>query len=92
MSELEREIGRYLEELVRAQSSPHTLESYGVDLRQFLEYFTPPDSDPPPLAQIGVLEIREWLADLYAGGLAPYPSGASWRRCARCSVFFRARG
>jgi site-specific recombinase XerD len=52
--------------LARAQASPHTLESYGVDLRQFLEYFTPPDSEPPPLAQFGVLEIREWLADLYS--------------------------
>ena len=65
MSELEREIGRYLAELARRQSSPHTLESYGVDLRQFLEYFTPPGSEPPLLAQIGVLEIREWLGDLY---------------------------
>ena len=65
MSELEHEIGRYLAELARRQASPHTLESYGGDLRQFLEYFTPPDSQPPPLAAIGVLEIREWLADLY---------------------------
>jgi len=66
MSELELQIGRYLEELTRAQASPHTRESYGGDLRQFLEYFTPPESEPPPLAQFGVLEIREWLADLYS--------------------------
>jgi integrase/recombinase XerC len=66
MSDLELQIGRYLEELARAQASPHTLESYGTDLRQFLEYFTPPEGEPPPLAQIGVLEIREWLADLYS--------------------------
>src|ERR1039457_4081794 len=70
MSELELEIGRYLEELARAQASPHTLEAYGGDLRQFLEYFTPPESQPPPLAQFGVLEIREWLADLYSRQLS----------------------
>src|ERR1035438_1068769 len=68
MSELEREIGRYLAELARRQASPHTLESYGGDLCQFLEYFTPPESEPPPLAQFGVHEIREWLADLYGRG------------------------
>jgi len=70
MSELEREIERYLAELARRQASRHTLESYGVDLRQFLEYFTPPGSEAPPLNQIGVLEIREWLGDLYARQLA----------------------
>jgi integrase/recombinase XerC len=66
MSELELQIGRFLEELTRRQVSPHTLEAYGSDLRQFLEYFTPPESEPPPLAQLHVLEIREWLADLYS--------------------------
>ena len=66
MSELEREIGRFLAELERKQVSPHTLEAYGGDLRQFLEYFTPPEGAPPPLAQFQVLEIREWLADLYS--------------------------
>ena len=70
MSELELQIGRYLEELARAQASPHTLESYGGDLRQFLDYFTPPESEPPPLVQFGVLEIREWLADLYSRRLS----------------------
>jgi len=66
VSELEREIGRFLAELERKQVSPHTLEAYGGDLRQFLEYFTPPEGAPPPLAQFQVLEIREWLADLYS--------------------------
>ncbi len=65
MSELEVQIGRFLEELARRQVSPHTLEAYGTDLRQFLDYFTPPASEPPPVAKFEVLEIREWLADLY---------------------------
>jgi integrase/recombinase XerC len=70
MSDLELQIGRFLEELARRQVSPHTLDAYGADLRQFLDYFTPPESEPPPLAQLQVLEIREWLANLYnrAGG------------------------
>jgi len=70
VSPLELQIGRFLEELARAQVSPHTLEAYGGDLRQFLEYFTPPDGEPPPLADLGVLEIREWLADLYSRKLS----------------------
>ena len=71
MPELELQIGRFLEELGRANVSPHTLEAYGTDLRQFLEYFTPPGGDAPPLARFEVLEIREWLADLYARKLSP---------------------
>jgi integrase/recombinase XerC len=70
VSPLELQIGRFLEELARAQVSPHTLEAYGGDLRQLLEYFTPPDGEPPPLAELGVLEIREWLADLYTRKLS----------------------
>ncbi len=69
MSELETQIERFLAELARAQASPHTLQAYGSDLRQFLEYFTPPEGQPPPLARFGVLEIREWLADAYSRNL-----------------------
>ncbi|HLY17524.1 MAG TPA: tyrosine recombinase XerC [Bryobacteraceae bacterium] len=70
MSELELQIGRFLDEMARTQVSPHTLEAYGTDLRQFLEYFTPPESQPPQPSQFEVLEIREWLADLYGRKLA----------------------
>ena len=65
MSELEIQIGRFLEDLARKQVSPHTLKAYASDLRQFLDYFTPPGSEPPPLAQLQMLEMREWLASLY---------------------------
>ena len=70
MSELELQIDRYLEDLARKQVSPHTLEAYGGDLRQFLEYFTPPETEAPPLAQLQVLEMREWMADLYSRKLS----------------------
>jgi integrase/recombinase XerC len=69
MSELEIQIERFLAELARAQTSPHTLKAYGSDLRQFLEYFTPPEGQPPLVARFEVLEIREWLADVYSRNL-----------------------
>src|ERR1035438_8201165 len=93
MSELEREIGRYLAELERRQASPHTLESYGGDLRQFLAYFTPPESEPPPLAQFGVHEIREWLGGLLwrrVGGI-PGILHAARKRTAAPGPIRRAR-
>jgi len=90
MSELEREIGRYLQELARRQASPHTLESYGGDLRQFLEYFTPAGSPPPALTQFGVLEIREWLADLYnRGQRQPFSALSIRRKLAAVRSLFR---
>lgn len=65
MSELELQIGRFLDELRRENVSPHTLRSYAADLRQFLEYFSPPGTEPPRPADFDPLDIREWLGDLY---------------------------
>ncbi len=69
MSELERWIGDYLGELRRQNASEMTLATYGVDLRQFLEYFSRGGLTPPPPAEFDVLELREWLAHLYELGL-----------------------
>ncbi len=69
-SELERQIERYLEELRRENASEHTIRNYGVDLRQFLEYFTPPDGEPPLPAQLNTLAVREWLGELYGRKLS----------------------
>ncbi len=65
MSELAEQIGRYLAELERRNMSAHTLRNYRSDLEQFLEYFSPPDTDPPPPTDIDALAIREWLGSLY---------------------------
>src|ERR1051326_3133169 len=65
MSELERQIGRFVEELKRNNASAHTILAYESDLRQFLDYFSPPDVQPPALSEFDVLKIREWLAALY---------------------------
>jgi integrase/recombinase XerC len=65
MSELGNQIERYLEELVRSAASRHTIAAYAADLRQFLEFLSPPGSEPPPPRAIDVLVVREWLAGLY---------------------------
>jgi len=86
MSELERQIRRYLDELRRENASEHTIRSYGADLRQFLAYFTPPDGEPPPPDDIDTLAIREWLGDLYRAGLAAVTIR---RKLAAVRSFFR---
>lgn len=69
-SELARQTERYLAELARAGSSPHTVRAYEADLRQFLEYLSPPDLPPPEPCDIDLLLLREWLAGLYRDQLA----------------------
>jgi integrase/recombinase XerC len=65
MSELASAIDDFLGDRARRNDSPHTLRNYGTDLREFLEYFSPPETEPPPPAQIDLLSLREWLAHLY---------------------------
>jgi integrase/recombinase XerC len=70
-SELRDAIERYLTELRVKNSSPHTLRNYAVDLADFAEYFSPPDTQPPAPSAITALELREWLGSLYERGLDP---------------------
>lgn len=65
MSELARAIQDFLGERTRRNDSPHTLRNYGADLREFLGYFSPPGSEPPPLAGIDLFCLREWLGHVY---------------------------
>jgi integrase/recombinase XerC len=65
MSELARAIEDFLGERTRRNDSPHTLRNYGADLSEFLEYFSPPGTEPPALDAIDLLSLREWLAHLY---------------------------
>ncbi|MGA2769780.1 MAG: tyrosine-type recombinase/integrase [Bryobacteraceae bacterium] len=70
MSELARQIERYLEELARGGASPHTVAAYAADLRQFLEFLSPPETAPPKPQAVDLLMLREWLAALYRMRLA----------------------
>jgi integrase/recombinase XerC len=83
---LERWIESYLEERRRENVSVHTLRNYGIDLRQFLEYFTPVDGDPPVPEALDVLALREWLGSLYARGLDPV---STRRKLAAVRSFFK---
>lgn len=51
----------FLEDRARQSPSPHTVRNYAIDLEQFLDFFTP----ATPVSQIGVNELREWMAGLY---------------------------
>ena len=86
MSELELQIGRFLEELKRNNASAHTIKAYESDLRQFLDYFSPPGMTPPGPAEFDVLKIREWLASLYDHKLTVV---SIRRKLAAARVFFR---
>jgi len=70
-SELSRAIERYVSDLRLKNASPHTLRNYSTDLREFLSYFSPPGTDPPPPRAISALDLREWLGSLYERGLDP---------------------
>jgi integrase/recombinase XerC len=65
VSELARQVQAFLEELTRENASEHTVRSYESDLRQFVEYFTPPGGEPPPVTRLDALALREWLGALY---------------------------
>ncbi|MFY9725776.1 MAG: tyrosine-type recombinase/integrase [Bryobacteraceae bacterium] len=69
-SRLEHEIERYLAELARTAVSPHTLDAYRSDLRQLLEFVSPPGAEPPAPEAIDLLLLREWMLWLYRQQLA----------------------
>jgi integrase/recombinase XerC len=69
MSDLPDCIAQFMAELERRNASPMTAQSYGSDLRDLLEYLTPPGEQPPDVAKIDLLTLREYLAAQYDRGL-----------------------
>jgi integrase/recombinase XerC len=70
VSELAVQIDRYLADLARRGNSTHTVLAYSADLREFLHYLSPPETEPPAPGAIDLLTLREWLASLYAQELS----------------------
>jgi integrase/recombinase XerC len=64
-------IDLYLTDLRLQNASPHTLRNYASDLQQFALYFSPPGQHPPAPTEFTILQIREWLGDLYKRRLSP---------------------
>src|SRR5438132_1675400 len=63
-------IAKYLAYLQTVKnSSPHTVSNYGKDLRQFLEFVSPPGATPPALRQVDHGMIREFVSHLHDHGL-----------------------
>lgn len=71
MSELAARIDAFIGNLKREGASECTIAAYSSDLRQFLEYLSPPDLDPPEPRAIDHLLLREWMAWLYKKELNP---------------------
>src|SRR5258708_7723159 len=86
MSDLAPAIERFMGELARRNESDHTLRNYLADLRDFTEYFTPPEPEPPALAAFDLLALREWLAHLYYRRHKP---ATIRRKLASVRAFFR---
>jgi integrase/recombinase XerC len=87
MAELRPTISSYLRELERRGASKHTVRNYGADLEQFAQYFEMPDSkSAPPLEQLDLALLREWLSDLYDRSLTPVTIR---RKLAAIRAFFR---
>ena len=86
MSELAVQMLRFLDSRRRENVSEHTLRAYAADLRQFLEYLTPGETEAPKIADLDLVTLREWLADLYRQGLSPV---SLRRKLAALRSFFR---
>src|SRR5258708_34828925 len=86
MSELERQIARFVEELKRNNASPHTVAAYESDLRQFLDYFTPAAPRPPTPAEYDGLKVSGWHAAHQRQKASAVPTR---RQLAALSVCFR---
>ncbi len=86
MSDLPVRITQFMAELERRNASPMTVQSYGSDLRDFVEYLSPPGEQPPDVTRIDLLMMREYLAAQYDRGLEAV---SIRRRIAAIRAFFR---
>jgi integrase/recombinase XerC len=84
---MKQAIESYLGYLVSVKnSSPHTISNYGKDLRQFVDFLTPPGVTLPALTAITHGIIREFVAHLHDQGLA---KSSIARKLAALRSFFK---
>jgi integrase/recombinase XerC len=84
--EWDRLVARFLERLALGNASPHTLRNYASDLKQFVEYFSPPGETPPRIGSLDHRDLREFLGALYARGNS---ARSVARKLAALRAFFR---
>ncbi|HEY8226903.1 MAG TPA: tyrosine recombinase XerC [Pyrinomonadaceae bacterium] len=89
---MEQLVNQFLEHLQYERNvSAHTLRNYRIDLEQFFNYLSSPDtqnkkSQTPALEQIDHLTIREWLASLHS---AQKQKSSIARKLAALRTFFQ---
>ena len=85
-SPLKEAIDAFLEDRARRNDSEHTIRNYGADLREFVDYLSPPGAHPPAIVEIDLLLLREWLAHLYGREQKP---ATIRRKLASLRAFFK---
>lgn len=71
MNSLHHDVTEYLASLIRQNASPHTIRNYRTDLESWVSFLTPQGGDPPAIAEIELLSMREWLGSLHDQNLNP---------------------
>ena len=84
---MKAEIDRYLYHLrTERNASPHTLKNYESDLRQFIEYLSPPGAAGPALEGVDHHLVREFIGWLYD---QKFERSSIGRKLATLRSFFR---
>lgn len=91
MAQLRDSIAKFLAELERRGASRHTLRNYGSDLEQFATYLEPPGETAPPVEQIDLALMREWLAWLYDQGHSSTAHNGQQTPCALSGISVRRK-